>query len=143
MMGGSQIAKSLNRQMTTRLFIYGTLKRGDCRAPLLADAAYLGQAVTTPRYKLYTHGPYPALVEAAAIGQPGLAIHGELYEVDDATLARLDEEEGVDEGLYERRDIALHDGGVGVQAYFYLRPVDGMTDCEERWVVDQDQERLP
>lgn len=118
-----------------RLFIYGTLKRGDCRAPLLANAAFLGQAVTTQRYKLYTHGPYPALVEASAIGQPGLAIHGELYDVDDAILARLDEEEGVDEGLYERRAIALHDREVGVQAYFYLHSVAGFTDCGESWVV--------
>lgn len=120
------------------LFVYGTLKRGDCRAHLLQTATFLGHAVTAPQYKLYTHGPYPALVEAQRIGQAGLAIHGELYEVDPTTLARLDEEEGVDEGLYERKAIVLVDQHETVEAYFYLRSIEGMTDCSDRWIVRRD-----
>ncbi|MEM1355411.1 MAG: gamma-glutamylcyclotransferase family protein [Planctomycetota bacterium] len=119
----------------TRLFVYGTLKRGDCRAYLLGHAEYLGEARTTPDYRLYTHGPYPALVEAGRVGVSGRPIRGELYQVDSETLERLDEEEGVDEGLYERKDIALSGQSVGAQAYFYLHSIEAMVDCGEQWRV--------
>jgi len=121
----------------TRLFVYGTLKRGDCRAYLLMHATCLGEAVTAPLYKLFTHGPYPALVDAGRVGSTGMAIHGELYEVDAPTLARLDEEEGVDEGLYQRKPIKLVDQPAEAQAYFYLRSIESMSDCGDRWRVDR------
>ena len=124
-----------------KLFVYGTLKRGDCRSHLLADATYLGEAVTDPRYKLYTHGPYPALIDAERVGLPGVPIQGELYAVDAATLARLDEEEGLDEGLYERRPISLADPDGSAEAYFYLRSIADMTDCGERWIVGRGPEQ--
>lgn len=117
----------------TTLFIYGTLKRGDVRAPLLAGQRYLGEAATAPRYRLFNTGDYPALVEAKPLGLAGVSILGELWDVDDTCLARLDIEEGVDEGLYARRVIELDGGEAGAQTYVYLRPVTGMADCGERW----------
>ena len=116
----------------TLLFIYGTLKRGDVRAPLLAGQRFIGEAWTLAQYRLFNTGDYPALVEATPLGLAGLSIMGELWRVDEACLARLDEEEGVDEGLYERRVIALDDGP-DVWAYLYLHPVDGMEDCGDSW----------
>lgn len=117
------------------LFVYGTLKRGDVRAYLLDGQAYVGEAATAPRYRLFNTGDYPALVEAGAIGLGGVSVTGELWAVDEACLARLDEEEGVDEGLYARRGLELVDGRVGVQTYLYLLPIDGMADCGTSWRV--------
>ncbi|MEO0475077.1 MAG: gamma-glutamylcyclotransferase family protein [Planctomycetota bacterium] len=118
----------------TALFVYGTLKRGDVRAYLLTDQAYLGKAKTLPRYRLFNTGDYPALVEAEPLGLPGRSIVGELWRIDNDCLARLDEEEGVDEGLYERSEVELIDE-ITAWAYLYLFPVDGMVDCGNCWVV--------
>ena len=120
---------------TTLLFVYGTLKRGDVRAPLLDGQTYLGEAQTRPAYRLFNVGSYPALVEAAPLGILGRAIQGELWHVDDACLAWLDDEEGVDEGLYKRRPIELADDHADVNAmsYLYRRSVDGLADCGDSW----------
>ena len=114
------------------LFVYGTLKRGDVRAPLLDGQRFIGEARTLAQYRLFNTGDYPALVEATPLGLTGLAITGELWRVDRVCLHRLDEEEGVDEGLYERRMIELADEQ-RAWAYLYLHPVDGMSDCGDCW----------
>lgn len=119
--------------MPTPLFVYGTLKRGDIRAPLLEGQSFIRQTQTTPHYRLFNTGDYPAMVQAAPLGLTGLTIQGELWHVDDACLARLDEEEGVDDGLYERRTIELIGEHQQAQAYLYLLPIKGMSDCGDRW----------
>lgn len=124
--------------MATRLFVYGTLKRGDVRAYLLDDQRFISEATTQPQYRLYNTGDYPALVESQPLGLHGNAILGEVWEVDDECLNRLDIEEGVDEGLYARRQIKLMDTGDSVQSYFYLLSVAGMPDCGGRWPVQRD-----
>jgi gamma-glutamylcyclotransferase (GGCT)/AIG2-like uncharacterized protein YtfP len=86
------------------LFVYGTLKRGFCREVFLAGQRYLGAASTTAEYRLYDLGSFPGMVEA---GAGGVAIIGELYEIDDACLRLLDQEEGVDDGLYRRAEVRL------------------------------------
>ena len=85
--------------MKHRLFVYGTLKRGQGRSALLAGQTFLGEARTEPHYRLYSNGAFPCLVEA----EDGVSIQGELWKVDDACLVRLDAVEGVDGGLFERR----------------------------------------
>lgn len=119
----------------TLLFIYGTLKRGDVRAPLLDGQQYLGQAKTAPLYRLFNVGNYPALVQAAPLNLTGRSIQGELWQVDEPCLARLDEEEGVDEGLYERSTIELIGSPAYAMTYLYRQPVDGLADCEECWDI--------
>lgn len=111
------------------LFVYGTLKRGFCRESFLAGQTFLGEAQTEPLYRMYNCGSYPGLREQS----PGLAILGELWEVDAECFKRLDAEEGVDEGLYERRAIQLSPHREGVEAYFYLKSVAGMPDCGDCW----------
>ena len=86
------------------LFAYGTLLRGESNHHYLKSAKFLGAAATTARFTLYDFGDYPAIVEGGA--HP---IAGELYEVDEATLARVDELEEVP-GYYERREVMLEDG---------------------------------
>ena len=87
-----------------RVFVYGTLLAGEPNHDLLAGARCLGPARTAPAFDLYSFGPYPGLVR-----EGGTAVAGELYEVDDATLARLDVLEGYPD-LYDRGPIRLSDG---------------------------------
>ena len=115
------------------LFIYGTLKRGDVRAYLLQGQSFLGETTTAQRYRLFNTGDYPALVEAEPLDLSGRSIQGELWAVDEDCLDRLDEEEGVDEGLYKRRAIELVQQIEHVQSYFYLPPITGMSDCGTAW----------
>ncbi len=118
------------------IFVYGTLKRGFCRAHFLAGQACLGEARTQPKYRMYNCGTYPGLKTAA----DGLSICGEVWSVDDACLARLDREEGVDEGLYSRSLIEMQlplpeaVAAVPVEAYYYRPSVAGFPDCGEQWI---------
>ena len=88
----------------TNFFIYGTLKRGHGRSALLDGQHFLGEKKTAPRYRLFTTGSFPALVDAgrANVMLPGMSIEGELWQIDDECLAVLDRVEGVDSGLFER-----------------------------------------
>jgi len=117
------------------IFVYGTLKRGLCRAPFLAGQQFVGEVRTLPRYRMFDCGSYPGLRPAL---HDGLSIIGELWSVDAECLARLDLEEGVAGGLYARRMIELAAPLAGeltttCEAYFYLPGVEGYPDCGESW----------
>ena len=115
-----------------RLFVYGTLKRGGSNHGCMTGQRFIGMALTEPRYRLFDLGGYPGMVlnETA-----GLAIEGEVWEVDEAGLRRLDELEDVEGGEYARERIALQPpfDGQDVQGYLYLRPVASFRDCGSRW----------
>ena len=72
--------------MTHRVFVYGTLKRGYPNNPLLEGSEFLGEAVTVPTYKM-VETSFPVIMPDTS-GKP---VAGEIYTVDDATLARLDQ----------------------------------------------------
>ena len=120
------------------LFVYGTLKRGHCRAGFLAGQQFLGLAYSAPRYRLLDCGSYPGLVDAES---DGVAIEGELWAVDDACLTILDREEEIDAGLYSRREVELTrlpsehspERNPGVQAYFFEGDTSGLRNCGNRW----------
>lgn len=118
------------------IFVYGTLKRGLCRAHFLAGQHFWGEARTLPQYRMFDCGTYPGL-KLASTG--GLSIVGELWEVDEECLARLDQEEGLPEGLYARQRIELAPPASSprphslIEAYYYLPSVDGYPDCGECW----------
>lgn len=95
------------------LFAYGSLKRGFRHHELLAGAEFRGEVATAAGYHLVVLGEYPALAD----GGDG-SVFGELYAVESALLARLDEFEGSE---YERRDVRLASGGMA-HAYFARMP---------------------
>lgn len=97
------------------LFVYGTLRRGECAHGLLARARCLGAARTAAAFELADFGSYPALVRGGA-----LSVVGELYEPDEETLASLDAYEGCPD-LFTREQIELDDGGL---CEAYLMPVE-------------------
>lgn len=101
-----------------RLFVYGTLMRGESNHHYLKSARFLQAAVTRAEFALVDFGEYPAIV------RPGsCAISGELYEVDEATLARVDELEEVPD-FYERCEIELEDGTITLTYVLPMRFVE-------------------
>jgi gamma-glutamylaminecyclotransferase len=91
-----------------KLFVYGSLLSGEDNHALLYGSRRIGDSRTAPRYSLVDLGAYPALIE------PGrTSIRGEVYEVDAATLAALDEFEGHPH-LYERILVELTTGDVAI-----------------------------
>lgn len=128
-------SESLDRQeIRVLVFVYGTLQRGRTLHGHLAGQRFAGVARTKPVYRLYRIDWYPGLV-AVRPGQEGVAIHGEVWDVDDRTLRVLDQVEEVDSGLYERRSVLLQEPfeGMDVVAYFYLGAVAGCSDSGDRW----------
>lgn len=96
-------------RVVLRLFVYGSLRRGERNHAFLQGARYLGRATTQPRYTLRHSGMTPGL---AANGEQ--AVTGELYELDAVHLARLDRLGGA---LYVRGAVDLADGS-SAEAYF-------------------------
>jgi gamma-glutamylaminecyclotransferase len=115
------------------VFVYGTLKRGDCRHRFMAGGRFLGLATTAPGYRMYHLGEYPALVEDPTGGQ----VEGEVFEVSDATLRLLDEVEGVADTLYVRKPVPLVDrfSSMTVEAYLFEGDVRGKCELLRRWDV--------
>lgn len=68
-----------------RLFVYGTLRRGETNHYLLGNATLLGVHRTNPRYTMLDLGWYPAVIDN---GQT--AIVGEVYSLSKAQLPGLD-----------------------------------------------------
>ena len=106
------------------VFVYGSLKRSEHNHGLLARARYIDEARTEPRYRLRVTDSYPAMIRT---DEDPLSIEGEVFEVDRATLARLDRLE--DNGrLYLRELIPVVLAGSPEQpcqawAYVYLLDV--------------------
>jgi gamma-glutamylaminecyclotransferase len=112
----------------TILFVYGTLKRGEPNAFRMAGQEFLGEAVTAAKYRVIDLGPYPGLVRDAA---NGLAVRGELYAVDAACLAALDEFEGV-AGPFVRELIEVV-GYEVVWVYYMSTPIPEGAKSGDRW----------
>lgn len=106
---------------TTKVFVYGTLMRGEANHRVLgtcAELGYKGQARVLGA-QLFDLGPYPAAVLTHDTTDE---IYGELYSVTPETLRRLDRLEGVPD-LYQRVKVQAS----GHTAYMYV-----MLDCLPR-----------
>lgn len=116
------------------LFLYGTLKRGQRGNHLLNDQKFLGEARTLPQFRLFDSGQYPCLVNDP---KAGVAVHGEVWDVSDEVLLKLDGWENAPE-LYARKPIFLANWPEPVFAYFYNGDVSGFQDCGVEWPVSGD-----
>ena len=91
--------------MAFDLFVNGTLMRGLSLHANLDGAKFLGEARTVPRYRLYSIDDiHPGMFE---IGEGGVSVAGEVYQVPDDVWARV--EAGEPPGLY-RGPVRLEDG---------------------------------
>jgi gamma-glutamylaminecyclotransferase len=100
------------------VFVYGTLKRSGFNHRLLWDATYMGDAAVEG-YSLTAGGGFPYAVRVE-----GGQARGEVYEVDDATMDRLDSLEGFPHH-YTRDYIGAYIDGVGpVRVWIYVAAND-------------------
>lgn len=116
------------------LFVYGTLKRGGTNHHLLRSQHWIADGRTEPRFALYDLSDYPGLVRTTDRPE---AITGELWQVDEASLAWLDEFEecGL---LFERELIPVYDDRgrwLRAWAYLYRLPVDSAVRIGPCWPV--------
>lgn len=118
--------------MQNHIFIYGTLLPGLRLHRYMLGALSCGAAEV--RAHLYDVGGYPGLVTSAS--DDAARVKGEVYAIDDAHLARLDELEGVVPGNdamshYLRQRISLIQFNKGhpsdVWTYLFNRSLEGRT----------------
>jgi gamma-glutamylcyclotransferase (GGCT)/AIG2-like uncharacterized protein YtfP len=88
-----------------KLFVYGTLRKGQAAHDLLDGAEFVTSAWTQAEFTFVDMGGYPGLVDGGRT-----AVFGEIYEVQAATLTMLDRYEDVPH-LYIRvtRVVAGHE----------------------------------
>jgi gamma-glutamylcyclotransferase (GGCT)/AIG2-like uncharacterized protein YtfP len=97
--------------MRHRVFVYGTLVRGEVNHRLLNGAEWLGPHRTAPCFTLYRIGAYPGAARGGAT-----AILGEVYALDGAGLRQLDRLEDYPI-LYDRHRIATPYGRAWIYVY--------------------------
>jgi gamma-glutamylcyclotransferase (GGCT)/AIG2-like uncharacterized protein YtfP len=119
--------------MSTLLFVYGTLKRGCSNHGQMAGQTFVSAARTVPGYTLYDLGGYPAIV---AEPKDKIGVVGEVWNVDEEALRRLDHFEGVHEGLYRREPLPLQPPYADrtIDAYVSVLPVSGRREVGSEWV---------
>jgi gamma-glutamylaminecyclotransferase len=115
-----------------KLFVYGTLKRGGANHRWLADQTFVSAARTVPGYRLFELNGFPGMVVFA---EDRDGVTGEVWVASQEALQRLDEFEGVDEGLYHREPVRLlrpfeNDA---VDAYIYPGNITGRRDLGSTW----------
>jgi gamma-glutamylcyclotransferase (GGCT)/AIG2-like uncharacterized protein YtfP len=71
-----------------KVFVYGTLKQGHGNHRLLRESKLLGECNTPPAFEMINMGAFPGAVRGKE------ELQGEVYEVDEHTMERLDMLEG-------------------------------------------------
>ncbi|MBN95235.1 MAG: gamma-glutamylcyclotransferase [Deltaproteobacteria bacterium] len=109
---------------------------GESNAALLAEAEFMGPALSAPHFELVSLGAYPAMIRSGST-----AIVGELYQITGTILANLDHLEG-HPNFYRREAIGLADGS---RAIAYLlgptRRIDGRPILNGDWRAHQSEGR--
>lgn len=117
------------------VFVYGTLKRGGSNHALMLGQKFLGETRTKAGFVLVQLGAYPGMIRD---GTDTTGVSGEVWAVDERTIAQLDDLEGLDEGLYRRELISLPPpfAEKKIETYVYARDVadkprikDGYWPC--------------
>jgi gamma-glutamylaminecyclotransferase len=102
-----------------RVFVYGTLMRGECNHHWMYGARFLGKARSVPQFSLWSLGAYPVL----CTGGHG-RIHGEVYRVGKKKLQQLDLLEECPR-YYRRGRLTTRFG----LAWFYYQSVPPAGSC--------------
>ncbi|MEN1760525.1 gamma-glutamylcyclotransferase family protein [Anoxynatronum sibiricum] len=106
--------------MEVQVFVYGTLMQRQSNHHYLSNSQRLGEGIVQG-YQLYHLGAYPGMVPSA-----GSEVKGEVYRINETTLAQLDELED-EGGEYRRVKMAVRvaaDTLEEVYGYVYQLPVD-------------------
>lgn len=73
----------------SKIFVYGSLRRGGALNNVLQGSEFLFSCRTKPEYSLFSLGKFPALIHLG-----NTAVLGEVYEISDNVLQLLDSIEG-------------------------------------------------
>jgi gamma-glutamylcyclotransferase (GGCT)/AIG2-like uncharacterized protein YtfP len=119
------------RSYPHRLFVYGTLRRGEYNHHVLGNAPLLGLYRTPPHYTMLNLGRYPAVIAGGRT-----AIKGEVYALNKALLARLDSLEHYPEE-YLRESIATPYGSAWIYLYRHLPTPDTPLITSGDWRLTQ------
>ncbi|WP_273428825.1 gamma-glutamylcyclotransferase [Chitinibacter tainanensis] len=99
------------------LFVYGTLKAGFANHHYLAQARYIAPACTEHEFALYTLD-YPFLAKSPALYR----VQGELYALDAATLAQVDQLEEHPSDYCRELSPIITATGERIWAWVYFHP---------------------
>jgi gamma-glutamylaminecyclotransferase len=110
-----------------KIFFYGTLKKGFSNHRMLAGQKFLSEARTLPKYKLYRTKSFPCMVKET----DGVSVQGELWEVDDECLQRLDWFEGHPD-LFRREAVEI-ENETGVEAYVFQEHKRHLKEIGDCW----------
>jgi len=114
-----------------KVFVYGTLLRGCSNSHVMKEAGgkCIGKAVLKG-YEMYSNGYYPMIIKGTG------RVIGELYEVDNAGLERIDRLEGYPH-LYIREAVTVQlESGELVKALVY-------TQTHNSELVRKTKEKVP
>ena len=120
-----------------KVFVYGTLKKDHGLNKLLMrgrNVEYLGRNYIEEPLMLVDMGAYPALVEDNYDPDTKYKVFGELYTVDNETLASLDFAEGHPH-FYKRKRYTMQDGPGTTKAWVYVMN-DIPADYADEWIED-------
>jgi gamma-glutamylaminecyclotransferase len=128
-----------------RLFAVGTLKRGFPLSRALEGSQYLGVFRSAERYPLVVAGPWYAPM---LLKQPGHGRHilGELYELEESLLRRIDPMESVGQPGNLRVTIAVASvtGGAVRDAFAYAKAPELATPVHSGFLEEyQDRRFIP
>lgn len=108
------------------VFVYGSLRRGERYAYLLAGERYLGPHKTPPRYTMFSLGDWPAIM-----GDGDVAVVGDVFNIHRSKLAHLDAFECCP-NLFVRQRIPTPYGPAWVYC-FRQRPTNAATVSSGDW----------
>jgi gamma-glutamylcyclotransferase (GGCT)/AIG2-like uncharacterized protein YtfP len=104
------------------VFVYGTLRQGGVREmpQIFPDAKFVGQASVSG--SLYDLGTYPGLL----LDESSSLVIGEVYEIDDETLYKLDEIEAASD--YGRKQVEVSLDNQRMRCWIYAPDSKGYSD---------------
>lgn len=103
------------------LFVYGTLKKGFGANDLLQPATLVAEDVPIRGFSMYSNGSFPMVVKSR---NPKDTVYGEIWEIHENTLRRLDSYEGHPHLFvrdYLPSDQIEFSSDLGVWMYYYNR----------------------
>jgi gamma-glutamylaminecyclotransferase len=116
-------AQQWGRQMSHRVFVFGTLKEGFPNFHINRGRRVPGEFVTAQAYPLYLVGERRSPWMLDEPGQ-GRKVHGQVFEVDDTALAAMDKLERVGAGDGYRRvciELTGAPESAAVEAFAYVK----------------------
>jgi len=127
-----------------KLFVFGTLKRGFPLHYGISGARFFGEYRTVERFPMVIAGPWFAPMMLHELGS-GHQVVGELYEIDETGLTRIDQMESIGQtgNLRILIDVAPIRGGMASRAFAYMKsraladPVhsDYLTSYQDRRLI--------